>query len=268
MTTTDLELNASPLSVAVPEVIILAVRRPLVGARRHVSIDVPGRAGSWTYSEEPGDRTISVDFNIAADTLDDRRAAVRSLADWLDVGATSRLYIDDEPDRFHTAILDAAPEAAEWLLGAGGSVAFRVGPYAEAATLSVENLAAPADPTSGSFNTTDDVAAPPIIEIQAGGGNVTAFAFTLNGDTIARTADAPALGNGQTLTISTISNTVSTGVNGDAELVGAYDPALVQMADVSGQFPYVVGGPNPWSITWDGTATSIAITVTWRTRYR
>lgn len=261
----DVNLNGSPLSVAVPAALVLRVERPLVGRRRHVSVDVPGRAGSWIFTEEPGDRLLSVPLDIQASSFEDRRAAVRDLAEWADVGGLSRLIFTDEPDRFHLAILDNEPDPEEWLVRSEPSLVFRAGPYAEALAISEELINIAAFPASGSFNIDDTVHALPVVEITPTNGTLTSFTLEVNGDALSWSGN---LANGATLTISSLSDTVTLGPNTDVNLTGAFDPLDISMADVSGEFPILLPGSNPWSITRTGTATTATLRFLWRERFR
>ena len=40
----------------IPDAAVLSVGRPLAAGRRHQRVEVAGRAGGWTFDEEPGDR--------------------------------------------------------------------------------------------------------------------------------------------------------------------------------------------------------------------
>lgn len=264
---TDLNLNGVALSTAVPEALVLKVARQLAGSRRNVFVDVPGRSGSWVFTEQPGDRTLTVFLDISADSFATRRAAIRALAYWADVGAVAKLIIDDEPDRFHEAILDAATDPAEWLTYVEQlEVPFRVGPYALAVTPSTETLpVSGGSPENGSFVAPDTVEGVPVVEITPTDGTMTSLTFTLNGTAI---DFGETILSGSTITISSISDTVTRGASGDVDLTGAFVPATVAMGAVSGEFGRIIEGVNTWSLQWTGTATAATVTVTWRERFR
>jgi len=264
---TDLNLNGVALSAAVPEALVMKVARQLVGSRRNVFVDVPGRSGSWTFTEQPGDRTLIATLDVEAGSFAARRAAVRNLAYWADVGAVARLIIDDEPDRYHEAILDAAVDPAEWLISVELlELPFRVGPYALASAASVRTLpVSGGSPESGTFTAPDTVEGRPVIQITPTDGTMTALTFTLNGQAL---DFAETLLSGSTLTISSISDTVTRGVSGDVDLTGAFVPASIAMGAVSGDFGRIIEGVNAWSLVWTGTATAATVTATWRERFR
>ena len=262
---TNITLNAVSLAAAVPEALVVSVARQLVGARRHSRVAIPGRAGSWTFDEEPGDRRITIDVDIQGDTFEDRRTAVRELAYWVDIGTTSRLVIDDEPDRFHEVILADAPNVDEWLLRGQARLEFTAAPYAYITAVSTENITAGTNPDSGTFSIPDRVTAEPVVEITANAGTITAFTLTVNGYALTW---AGTLGAGDTITISSISDTVTTGTNGDVDLTGTFDVNDLDMTDVSGEFPLLIDGTNTWAIVWTGTATSATLDFTWRERTR
>lgn len=266
MTTTDLTLNYVALSAAVPEAAVVDVHRQLVGARRHNRVTVPGRAGSWHYDEQPGDRNLDVSVHIAGDTFADRRAAVRALAYWADVGAVSRLIVDDEPDRYHEAILANGDELSERLLAGNVGLSFITGPYALANAVSSETLPlVTGGAGAGSFAIPDLVTAEPVVEVTPAGSALTALTLVVNGYALSWAGNVPA---DDTLTISSISDTVTLGANDDVDLVGAYDSADLDMADVSGEFPLLLEGTTTWSATYTGASAGINIALTWRERFR
>lgn len=261
----DLTLNGVALSTAIPSAYVLNVTRPLVGRRRHKTVDVPGRAGSWLFPEQPGDREIAIEFDLQEATFEERRAAVRDFAYWADIGAVSNLVISDEPERFYQAILDDSGDVVERLAHGSVVIRFLVGPYALASAITVETISPVSDPDSGTFVVTDRVQAEPVVEITPTNGTMTGFLLTVNGYTLSW---AGALASGETITISSLSDTVTLGANDDVDLTGAFDEASVDMADVSGEFPLLFEGSNAWSISWDGTATTASLVFTWRERFR
>lgn len=268
--TTDVTLNAVALSTAVPDAAVLSVGRPLAAGRRHQRVEVPGRAGGWTFDEQPGDRLVTIIVSIESDSITARRSACRDLADWADVGTTAHLIVDDEPDRYHEAILNNAPNLAEWLRHSGDlPLEFLVGPYALAVSTSSEAATASGLSDTDTFAVPDDVPADPVITLTPTGGNMTGFALTVNGDGISWGDDTEPVLAGDSIVISTISETVTRGANDDVNLTGAFDPDDVSMADVSGgPFPQLVNGTNTWALVTTGTHTAVQISIEWRRRYR
>ena len=267
MSTTNvaLTLNGTTLAAAVPEALVVSVRRGLVGKRRHSRVEIPGRAGAWTFAEEPGDRTIEIDLDLLGIDFEARREAVRELAYWCDIGAPAKLVIEDEPDRFHLVLLDDAPDVNEWLLRGAVALRFTADPYAYLTAATVRNFTATTNPDNESFSIPDRVSADPVVVLGAVGGNVTAFTLTVNGYVLSW---AGSISAGTSLTISSISDTVSVGPSGDVELTGAFNVNDLDMADVSGQFPILLEGSNAWALSWTGSATSVSISFTWRERTR
>lgn len=267
--TTDVTLNTIALSSAVPTAAVLDVRRPLVAARRHVNADVPGRAGAWTWDEEPGLAELELLVDIQADTFAGRRAAVRDLAYWADIGTAAALIIDDEPDRYYDALLTSDGAAFERLLNAATTLRFQVGPYPKAIAISTVSIPVTgSSPKSGSFNIADEVTAEPVVELTAVDGTVTSFVLTVNGYALAWGPGADIVALGDAITISSIADVVTLGPSADVNLTGAFDVADLSMVDVSGEFPLLFEGSNTWQLAWTGTATSITLEFTWRERYR
>lgn len=260
---TDVTYNGVALSTAVPEAIVLQVTRGLLGARRDTWAEVPGRAGSWMYPEEPGDRSISVPLNIEGDDYADRRDAVNRVAAWADSTGLAHLVVDDEPDRYWDAKLLGPPDPEEWLLSADIELVFRAGPYAWASSASSESWSA-SDGVAHTFTVPDEVNAQPVLELTAGASPIPSFTLTVNGRALSYGTNLAA---GAKLTINGIAYMVTTGANADTGLAGYFNPANVSMATVDGEFPVLVPGAN--SITLDTPAgQSATITASWRRRYR
>lgn len=263
----DLTLAGVALSSAVPEALVVKPTRPLVGRRRDVFIDIPGKAGAWTFPEQPGDRTLEFDIDIQAASFEERRAAVVALADWCDLGARAALIVSDEPDRYHEVILDNDPNPDEWLVAGTITLEFRAGPYSLSTVISSETLAvAGAGSDTDTFTIPDTIWAEPVIEVTPTNGTITGFTITING--VALSYTGPTITSGNTVTINTISDTVTSGASGDTMLTGAYNPGALLMGLVSGEFPILDPGENTWALTWDGTATTVTVEITWRRRYR
>ena len=263
----DVNLNGTDLSTAVPEALVLDVRRPLVGARRFEQVEVPGRAGAWTFDEEPGPRIIEVDLDLQAPDFETRRAAVRAVADWADIGTHSQLIFSDEPDRYHWAQLANDGDVSERLLYGAATLRFTADPFAYSTTTTTQAATANSNPDTDTFTIGDEVYAEPVIELTPAGGNLTAFVLTVNGYQVTW---AGLLASGDTLTISSISDVVTLGANDDINLTGAFDVADLDMADVSAPdgFPLLFSGLNTWTLSWTGSATSVALNFYWRERTR
>lgn len=255
-------------TATIDELLVLRVRRPLVGARRDEFVEVPGREGFWHFAEKPGGRVISVDFDLLARTFADRRAAVIALADLLESPLTlAPLIFDDEPDRFHRARLVSAPDPDEWLTHGAFSVDFMCGPYAEATAPSSSAWAA-ATGVPHTFTPPDTVFGVPELVLTATGGTVTSFVLEVNGETLTYGPGGFGLDPAEQLTVTTLGYALYSGPSQDPQLDGTFDPLTLDMATVSGDFGYVLPGLNSVELTYTGTATSIGTTIRWRRRYR
>lgn len=270
MSYTVVTLNDLASSSAVPELLIVNVRRQLVGARRDTFVEVPGRAGSWAFREEPGDRTITIVCDLEGSSFANRRAALEALADWADtpVGPVA-MQIDDTPDRHYLVMLATAPDVDEWLTCATLELEYRATPYALADDISVQTFATVHTADTDEWATPDSVIAYPEITVKANGGTLLTLELTLAGastsDTISWAGTVAAAG---LLVISSVSSTVVKGASIDADLTGRYTPANLDMGSVDGSFPIVVPGDNGYALTYTGTATSVDLTIKWRRLYR
>lgn len=256
---TDVNYNAVDLTDAVPGALVLNVHRPLLGERRDIRELVPGRAGSWRFGEQAGDRIITIDLNIEGLSPGDRHHSMRLLADWVDVGE-AKLIIDDELDLYWLAVIETVPTPEEWINNADVSIDFRVGPYVHASSLSTDALSL-TDGDASSLELDDTVDVYPVIEVTAGETMATGFTLTVNGLVLVY---GDPVASGDVLTVSALTYTVSTGVNTDTALDGVFVAADLSMGSVDGDFPILIPGVN--SITVDGGDADVAIT--WRRRYR
>ncbi len=256
---TDVSYNGIDLSDAVPGALVLDVHRPLLGERRDIRELVPGRAGSWRFPEQPGDRVIIVDLNIEGLSPGDRHASMRLLADWVDVGE-AQLIIDDELDLYWLATIDTAPTPDEWINNADVSVEFRVGAYVYASAISTqaETLV---DGVTSTFEIDDTVDAYPIIELTASSTMGSGWELDVNGLVL---TDSAAFASAAKRTISTLSYTVSNVANADTDLAGTIDTAHLAMGGLDGDFPILIPGTNSITIVGGGATASIK----WRRRYR
>jgi len=266
MTGTVVTVNGVSSALAIPELLVVRVRRQLLGDRRDVRRQVPGRAGAWVFPEQPGDRKISIEFDLLADSFAARRDAVRKLAEWADTpNGIVKLIIDDEPDRYYEAILSNAPDVDEWLLRGSGELDYAAGPYALGSVPETVAIVATGSPDSDTFAAAGALVGYPEIKLTPAGGTVTSFTLTMNGDALTW---AGLINNGGSLTISSISTIVLAGASTDVELTGAYNAANLSMAAVAGTWPLIVPGLNSWTLIYTGTATSVTLATTWRKRYR
>lgn len=259
-------LNSITSTSGVSALRVRRVDRDLLGARRDVRVSMPGRDGSWVFTEEPGNRRIIVHGWLAAESIAAKRSAIHDLADWVDTATGEvALSVDDESDRFYWVTLD------DWDVDtsqryAQVEIEFVGSAYGQANSLSTQTInVSGSSPQSGSFAISDEVSAFPVVEITPTNGTVTSFTLTTNSIALSWSGLIP---DDNTLTISSVSDTVTTGQNGDVNLTGAYDPTDLDMANVTGQFPILESGTNTWNLVWAGTATAITLVYTWRRRYR
>lgn len=246
----------------IPELLILCIRRDLYGELRDEWEYMPGRAGSWQFVEEEGDRTIEVDCHILGDTFDERRDAVRRTAQLFSARAVVPIIFSDEPDRFYTGKVASAPRPNEWLRSGDFTIELRVGPFAEDLSISSESWSA-SDNVPHSFSIPDEVDAYPVLVLTSTPG-VASFILTVNGTDLTY---GDAIPPGESVTISSLSYTVSPGDNDDPLLTGEFNPDDVDMSDVDGDFPILVPGVNEVTVnTPDGS--SMSALLSWRRRYR
>lgn len=255
-------------SSTIPELVIGKASRQLMGEVRKKNVYIPGRAGSVVFPEEPGDKLITFECYILGDTFQGRRDICSEVADWYEVLERSTLAPSDESGRFYYAEANSVVDLDEWRHLGEFELEWRISPYAYSETLSTETIdGSGAGSSSGSFSVPDSIDAEPVIEITPNDGTIETFSLSINSIPLSYTA--PTIASGNTVTISSLTDTVYSGANTDTMLTGAYNVANVAMGFVStNQFPILVPGSNSWALTWTGTATDVTIEVTWRERFR
>lgn len=254
------------LSSAFSGLYVNRVERGGMGRSRSVELAMPGRIGGWHFTEQRELRNIDVEFTLVASSAAARRDALDEVFDWLDVIGRKNLLFSDQTDRYWSAAIASIPGVDEAVRLGRFSASFTAEPYALAvSTASVCATGATGASNSGSFNMPGAVAVDPEVTIAPSGGNLTGISFTLNGDEITWAGEIAA---GETLTISSISSTVLTAASGDAQLLGAFDEADLDMQSVEGTFGRLTPGSNAWA--YDGGTggyTSLDICFNYRRRY-
>lgn len=260
---TTATFNGVALADAVPEALVVNVRRQILGSRRTVFTDVPGVAGAWQFGDKPGDRQLALSLHLLGDDFAQRRDAVRRLAQWADTTDPARLVLDDEDDRYELAILTSTPQPDELLVAATVDLEFRTSPYAYALDLSGYGWAATSG-TAYSLTPPDDVEMYPVLEVHAAYGSVPGFTVDVDGRTFTY---GTAIAAGDYVTVSSLAFVAYTGPNVDLEAVGAFDPETVSMGAVDGVFPVLYPGTNSVTVT-TGNGAQLSVHFAWRRRYR
>lgn len=253
------------LSNTIDGLYINRITRGGYGSVRDVDVDIPGRDGAWHFTENRGLRDIEMDVTLVADSPALRHAKVVEFADWLDKTGRRKLVFSDQSDRYWMAALTSDIRVDEWGRLGKASVSWSAEPYAYAVTTTEVCFTAASGADTDSFVAADTIEAYPEVRLVPSGGALTSVSWTLNDDTISWSGIT---GEGSTLTISSISDTVLGGQSGDTDLTGAFDIADLDMSAVSGDFGLIRPGTNVWSITTTGTFTSLQICIEWRRRYR
>lgn len=253
-------------STTVPGLVIGQVTRQLLGETRGSFVEVPGREGSWYFSERRGRRKITAEMFIMVDDMADRGDAVEALADWLDVNEEAQLTISDNPNRFYRGVLMSPPDIDEWRDLAGPfEIEWAVDPYSYDTSITTESWTSDADDTHV-WDAGLLMLVRPVIEITPTNGTIMEFDLTTNGTVLSYSGS---IADDQTITINSIAPMVTSGVNTDVNLTGAYNPAQTFIAGFSGEFPELVTGNNSIRLqVLAGTATSVTVSVKYRKQYR
>lgn len=253
-------------STTVPGLVIGQVTRSLLGTNRGTHRLVGGRRGSIFFGQPPGTRTIRAQCFIEAETFDGRRDTMELLADWLDITSEAKLRISDEPGIYYLATLGDIPDPDEWREFSTFDLEWVCQPYAFDVNTTLESWTSDTDDTH-TWDPGLKVDVEPVIEVKPTNGTLTSFRVTTN-DKAMRIDYS--LSSGSTITVNGRAMNVTTGADTDTEVVGAYNPANLVVAPVSGKFPTLISGGNN-SIRFQalsGTATQISIKVIFRKQYR
>lgn len=238
------------------------IDRGMFGDVMDTEMQMPGRDGAWVFGDARGNRSILARGRVIQ-PISDRRDFVGQVGRWLDRSGYQDLVFSDQPDRYWRAYLKSAPSTDEWKSQGKFGLEWRSEPYSYSISLSEVCITATGGADSGSFNVPDDMAAYPVIEITPLNGTITYYTLAIETTEIAVSG---IIQSGNTQTVSSVSYTITGGINAEAELNGAYMANPLWTVDASGEFPVLVVGTNDWTFSWEGTATSVRICVYWRER--
>lgn len=253
-------------STTIPELVFTNPTRQLLGSHRGSFLEIPGRLGSWYYKNLRGRRQITIEGFVQSTTFDGRRNAITALADWLDVDLEAKLILGDDPTVYYEAVLTDTGDTAEWRDVGTFILTWECNPYSFdlSTSSSVHNV--DQDQTD-IFSLGNLTVMAPVITITPTNGDITAFDLTLNDDALQWSGGT--IISGGSLTINSISSVVTTGVNTDIELTGAYVVGNLSMSFVYGAFPFLIPGNNTLVYhQLSGSATAITITIYYRKAYR
>ena len=254
-------------STTIPQLVCGKITRKMLGSHRGTFVDVPGRFGSWYFTEERGRRQITIECFIEAANSSvpaGRRDAVTAVADWLDTNRESTLILGDDPLVFYNAVLVDIPDVDEWREVGIFDLTFSTEPYSYGLSPTVEvfNLA------TGVGDTFDfDLLAPtyPVIEVKnTSGSSVAGFTFTLGGRSIEY---GDTMVDDEVVTINSIGVAVLAGASDDTNLTGAYEVGDLAMTQVTGQFPILRPDINSFGIV-STAASTFEVTIRYRKRFR
>lgn len=118
---------------------VTSVRRNILPPIDSITLEVPGRAGTYYQGHRYGPREIQVGVVLAENTRQNLRATVRSLAAWLaPEGGPRELVFDDEPGKTWFAVLSGDTDLEELAVTGAGTLTFLCPePYALGAEVQV-----------------------------------------------------------------------------------------------------------------------------------
>ncbi|MCH5586319.1 phage tail family protein [Shimazuella sp. AN120528] len=105
-------------------VLVNDIHISLVPPIKQTTITISGRAGSYDFGNELGERKITIDITIEASTPTELRANLRQLATWLYYEDAKQLILLDEPDKYYLAKVTDEIELKQNISMAQGSITF------------------------------------------------------------------------------------------------------------------------------------------------
>ena len=104
---------------------ILNVQRSVLPPRTNYSKSIPSMNGSQYTGYHYGERTVTLEIVINKDKgKTEYLNNIKNLASLLDVKNPSKLYIDDEPDKYYYAILDGETDISQEVLAGTAEITF------------------------------------------------------------------------------------------------------------------------------------------------
>lgn len=239
---------------------VLGVRRTVLPFQRDVYESIPGRAGTYQFPEELGDRPVLVSAGLIGTSQGNLIAQERAVAEWLRTRTRERLIFDDDPDWYFMAKVANEAAVTDSLDLGGFEIEFRCDPYVYAL-----NEGSPSAALGASFTFDSDYApdVPPRIVVYAV-TDLTSPSVTLDGTTIGYAGILPA---GDALVWDSVdfwSLLYDDGTEGTDVRDGAFDPTLGDPVEPEGDFPTITQGANV--VTSEAVSGTGTVVVFWRPR--
>ncbi len=230
---------------------VLDVRRPILPGIRDQYEVIPGRAGSYLFSQPFADRLIEVDCVLVSENSDNVWQDIRSVSAWLTSNKKEHLVLSTEPNVYYMAKASNSMDVEQILYVGQFTIQFTCEPFAYSLEDIIIQFTALSNTSYGVYNN-GTAETSPTITITAAYGDIINPKIMIN--------DIVFLYNG-TITVNSqidINSGAFTsykGMNRDINTTGAYDPAEDSiLALIDGEFPMLQPGPNSFVYSSDNGA--------------
>lgn len=220
---------------------VLNLKRSILPDIRDQYETVPGKIGSYLFTQPFGDRIIEIECALVSQAVDMILQDTRKISAWLGTDKRVPLVLSTEPDKYYMAKVSNTVEVDQTLYLGRFSIQFRCEPFAYSLDDKLQQFTAQPDLTQGIYNN-GTAETNPVISIIAAWGDIKNPKIALN--------DVVFLYNGtitygSQIDINSESLTCYKGMDRDINTTGGYDPAEDSiLALVDGEFPTLQPGPN------------------------
>jgi len=228
---------------------VLNIQHDILPANRDHYETIPGRHGSYLFTQPFGDRMITIECSLRGSDFADMRDKIFDIAAWLASTGKKQLQLGDTPGKYYMAKLTNAGALAREIIAGFFTLEFTCDPFAYSLYESTATYTMASGSTESIF-CTGTWETEPIIEITADNGEIRNphleigdIGFTLNF----------VVPNGSTLTVDCSMLTVHIGTN---NVIIYFD----------GDFPVIKPGYNLIKYSSDNGAT-VTITIKYRERW-
>lgn len=165
--------------------LVRSVTRPVLPMVRQQYETIPGRDGSYDYSDgKLEDAVVSVECSLITESITSLRAAVRAISQWIyGNGGKVRLRFDDEPAVFYYGRIANQIDPEQIATIGEFTLQFRCDPFAYSSETIIEQTFT-ASPYSVTVSSQGSVGSPPVIILTNQGGS-TVQSFTIKSENLA-----------------------------------------------------------------------------------
>lgn len=165
--------------------LVRSVQRPILPTVRQQYETIPGRDGSYDYSDGTlEDAIILADCSLITESIINLRSAVRSIAQWIFAGGSKvRVKFDDEPAVYYSGRIANQIDPEQIATIGEFTLQFRCDPFAYSTETIIEETFS-SSPYEVTVTSQGSVGSPPVI-ILTNQGASTIQSFTIKSENLA-----------------------------------------------------------------------------------